>query len=43
MLASGIAGAVAYHPNADVNKDGTLNSIDQGIVASFINPPGQCP
>jgi hypothetical protein len=43
MLASGIAGAVAYHPNIDVNKDGIQNSIDQGIVASFIVPAGQCP
>jgi hypothetical protein len=26
-----------------VNKDGTLNSIDQGILGSFIVPAGQCP
>jgi hypothetical protein len=42
-LASGISGAVPYHPGTDLNKDGVLSSIDQGLMASFIVPPGQCP
>jgi hypothetical protein len=42
-LASGISGAVAYHPGVDMNKDGILNSGDQLFMASFITPPGQCP
>ena len=39
----GISGAVVYHVGVDLNKDGVLNSIDQGMMASFIVPPGQCP
>jgi hypothetical protein len=34
---------VGYTANVDINKDGLLNSIDQGIMASFIVPAGQCP
>jgi hypothetical protein len=43
MLAAGISNAVPYHPNIDLDKSGVLNSGDQGLMASFISPSGQCP
>jgi hypothetical protein len=36
-LASGISGAVPYHPGVDIDKSGVLNSGDQGIMASVIS------
>ena len=43
MLAQGITGSAGYTVNVDINKDGVLSSIDQGLMASFIVPSGQCP
>lgn len=43
MLASAIANITFRVVSVDVNKDGAWNPADQGIVASFISPGGQCP
>jgi hypothetical protein len=43
MLAAGISLSVAYHASVDLNKDGVLSSGDQGLMAAFITPGGQCP
>jgi hypothetical protein len=43
MLATAIANPSFRLPNLDVNKDGMFNPADQGLVASFISPGGQCP
>lgn len=43
MLSSAISNSSMRHPNTDVNKDGFWNPADQGIVAGFITPSGQCP
>ncbi len=43
MLASAIVDVTKHHVNIDVNKDGVWNPADQGLVASFISPAGQCP
>ena len=43
MLATAISNPAFRIVNVDVNKDGVWNPADQGIVASFISPAGQCP
>ena len=43
MLATAISNPAFRIVNLDVNKDGVWNPADQGIVASFISPAGQCP
>lgn len=43
MLAAAISNPTFRIPNIDVNKDGAFNPADQGLVASFISPSGQCP
>jgi hypothetical protein len=32
-----------YTVDVDITKDGALNSLDQGLMAWFIVPSGQCP
>ncbi len=43
MLASAIGNVMFRVVSVDVNKDGAWNPADQGLVASFISPAGQCP
>ncbi len=43
MLATAISNVSFRVVSVDVNKDGAWNPADQGIVASFISPSGQCP
>ncbi len=43
MLATAITNPAFRIRNVDVNKDGVWNPADQGLVASFISPSGQCP
>ncbi len=43
MLATAITNPAFRVVSVDVNKDGVWNPADQGLVASFISPSGQCP
>ncbi len=43
MLATAIGNVAFRVVSVDVNKDGVWNPADQGLVASFISPSGQCP
>ncbi len=43
MLASAIGNPTFRIANVDINKDGAWNPADQGILAGFIAPAGQCP
>ncbi len=43
MLAAAIGNVMFRVVSVDVNKDGAWNPADQGLVASFISPAGQCP
>ncbi len=43
MLATAIGNVAFRVVSVDVNKDGAWNPADQGLLASFISPSGQCP